>query len=304
MGGDGGTQASRWSRESRDASEQNNEPGGQQHGKDSCQPNQQWQKLREILGQIKDDLTKEEEETPRHQILIAAQEAIRHVEALSTRPVPQITQEKETKAQLNRIKAGIIKIQKETRKGGPLGPGVPPVQGQTWAAVAAQAARTVNTVAAPQRATVRVRLEEPQGQEPGELLKTIQRTIPSAYAVRTLNSGDVDVYVPSQTTKDQILNGPDALGIKILRKDYLLEVPGVPLKTPINSGRNADNSELTQSICEATKRLAPGIAISRIRWLHAPEAQAKRQANPSSAQREPKKTRGTLIIGVPTQAIQ
>ena len=226
------------------------------------------------------------------------------VEALATRPVPQTTQEKETKAQLDRIEAGITKIQKETRKGGPLGPGVPPVQGQTWAAVAAQAARTANTVAAPQRATVRVRLEESQGQEPGELLKTIQRTIPSAYALRTLNSGDVDVHVPSQTTKDQILNGPDAPGLKILRKDYLLEVPGVPLKTPINSGRNADNSELIQSICEATKRLVPGIAISRIRWLHAPEAQAKRQANPSSAQREPEKTRGTLIIGVPTQAIQ
>ena len=76
------------------------------------------------------------------------------------------------------------------------------MQGQTWAAVAAQAARTVNTVAAPQRATVRVRLEEPQGQEPGELLKTIWRIIPSAYAIHTLNSGDVNVYIPSQTIKD------------------------------------------------------------------------------------------------------
>ena len=132
------------------------------------------------------------------------------------------------------------------------------------AAIAAQAACTANTVMAPQRATVWVRLKKPQGQEPGELLKTIQRTIPSAYAVRTLNSRDIDVHVPSQITKDQILNGPDAPGLKILRKDYLLEVPGVPLKTPINSGRNADNLELIQSICEATKRPVPGIAISRI----------------------------------------
>ena len=95
MGDDGGTQASRWGR---DASELDHEPGGQQHGKDNRQPNQQWQKLNEILGQIKDDLTKEEEETPRHQILSAVQEAIRRVKTLSTRLGPQITQEKETKA--------------------------------------------------------------------------------------------------------------------------------------------------------------------------------------------------------------
>jgi hypothetical protein len=35
------------------------------------------------------------------------------------------------------------------------------------------------------------------------------------------------------------------LGLKILRKDYLLEVPRVLLKTLINSGRNIDNLELT-----------------------------------------------------------
>jgi len=42
--------------------------------------------------------------------------------------VPQTTQEQETKAQLNWIKASIKKIQKETRKGGPLGLRVPLVQ--------------------------------------------------------------------------------------------------------------------------------------------------------------------------------
>jgi hypothetical protein len=49
----------------------------------------------------------------------------------------------------------------------------------------------------PQRATIYIRLEEPQGYKPGELLKTIQRIILSVYAVHTLNSGDIDVYVPS-----------------------------------------------------------------------------------------------------------
>jgi len=37
------------------------------------------------------------------------------------------------------------------------------------------------------------------------------------------------------------LNGLDILGLKILKKDYLLEVPRVLLKTLINSRRNADN---------------------------------------------------------------
>jgi len=46
MGDDGGAQASRWSRESRDARELNHELGGQQREKDSYQ---QWQKLKETL---------------------------------------------------------------------------------------------------------------------------------------------------------------------------------------------------------------------------------------------------------------
>jgi len=66
MGDDRGTQASRWSDESRDAREPTYKPGGQQREKDNCQLNQQWQKLKEILRQIKDNLTKKEEETPRH----------------------------------------------------------------------------------------------------------------------------------------------------------------------------------------------------------------------------------------------
>ena len=136
------------------------------------------------------------------------------------------------------------------------------MQGQSWAAVAAQAAHMAKVVAIPQRTTVRVRLEESQGREPGELLEAIKKTIPSAYTVRTLRSGDIDIHIPSQATKDQILNGSDAPECKILRKDYLIEVPGIPLKTCIASSTNADNSELIQSICNATKCLVLGIMIS------------------------------------------
>ena len=137
--------------------------------------------------------------------------------------------------------------------------GATPTQGRSWAVVAAQAAHTVKAVATLQRTIVRICLEEPQGREPGELLEVVKKTISSAYMVHTLRSRDIDIHVPSQAMKDQILNGPDALGCKILRKDYLIEVLGIPLKTHMASDTNTDNSELIQSICDATKCLVPGV---------------------------------------------
>src|SRR5205814_1038622 len=134
-----------------------------------------------------------------------------------------------------------------------------------------------------------------------ELLETIRKAVPAAYAVRSLRSGDVDVHVPTQALKDQLLNGPDAPGCKILRKDYLIEVPGVPLTTKVASGKNADNSDTIRQICEATKCLVPGMAISRLHWLHDGDTPARRTP-PARATEKPPKTRGTLIIGLPTQA--
>ncbi len=299
MGGDGEEQATRtqrvcdvWADTARD---------GQPEEHETPQPDQDWKEIVLTLQKIKDDLTKEEDNIPRRRIAIDVERAIRRVKALETRLV---TSTGIKRTQLDRIEAGIKELRKETRQGGPHAGGPTQTQDRTWATVAAQAARTANAVAAPQRAMVRIRIEESQGKAPKELLEEIQKTIPAAYAVRTLKSGDVDVHVTSQAVKDQIINGPDTTGFKILRKDYLLEIPGVPLTTLVESGRNADNSELINSICEATKRLAPGVAISRIRWLHNPEELAKRQHNTGGTQKPPVKTRGTLIVGVPTQAIQ
>jgi hypothetical protein len=141
-------------------------------------------------------------------------------------------------------------------------------------------------------------MENSSGKQPGEVLSAVKQAIPSAIAVKTLKSGDIDVHVTSQKVKDQVLNGPTVQGIKILRRDYLLEIPGVDLTLQVNNGKNADNTELINTICAATKRIIPEITITRVRWLHNPEAQKKRNAA------RPMQTRGTLIIGVPTQAIQ
>jgi hypothetical protein len=304
MGDDEGTQPPRRHRDTRDAGGTRQPASGQQRDEQVSQPGQGWQEIIELLNKVKDNLTEEKEGSPQYRILPTVEKAIRRVNALQKRYEGHTTQGDNTKTQLDRIEAGVNEIRQEMRKGTPLNPGASPAQGRSWAVVAAQAAHTAKAIATPQRTTVRVRLEESQGREPGELLEIIKKTIPSAYAVRNLRSGDVDVHVPSQATKDQILNGPDAPGCKILRKDYLIEIPGVPLRTPVASGTNANNTELIHSICNATKRLVPGITIGRIRWLHAPGAPAKRKGAAGSIQKGPEKTRGTLVIGVPTQAIQ
>jgi len=68
--------------------------------------------------------------------------------------------QKKTKAQLNRIEAGIIKIQKKMCKRGPPSLEVPLVQYQTWAIITMQAAHIINTITALQKATVHVQFEE------------------------------------------------------------------------------------------------------------------------------------------------
>ena len=202
MGDDEGTQPLRRHRDMRnvrDAGGTQQPANGQQRDKQASQPGQDWQELIGLLKEIKDNLTKEEEVSPRYQILTMVGKAARRVNVLQKRYGEHITQSDSTKTQLDRIEAGINEIR---QKGIPPNPGAPPAQGRSWAAVAAQAAHTAKAIATPQRTTVRVRLEESQGREPGELLEIIKKTIPSTYAVRTLRSGDVYVHVPSQAIKD------------------------------------------------------------------------------------------------------
>jgi hypothetical protein len=96
------------------------------------------------------------------------------------------------------------------------------------------------------------------------------------------------------------LNGPNPPGFKVLRKDYLLEIPSVPLSTQVASGKNGDNQQLIQEICIETRRLIPGLAISRISWLH----DITSHTAATRAKGKPATARGTLVIGVPTQIFQ
>jgi hypothetical protein len=66
--------------------------------------------------------------------------------------------------------------------------------------------------------------------------------------IRQLRSGDIDITVPDEVTKDRAHGLLSTDDIKILRKDYLVEVLGVPLTTQVAYGKLADNSKLVEVI--------------------------------------------------------
>src|SRR5438045_5095079 len=122
----------------------------------------------------------------------------------------------------------------------------------------------VATSATPECAAIRIRLEGGKDKSLNEILTEAKKVIPGAYAVHPLKSGDIDIMVPDQATKDCILNQPEIEGCKILQQDYLIKVPWVPLSLCVNSGQEVDNSSIIQEICKGTKRTVPGIAINHI----------------------------------------
>ena len=64
----------------------------------------------------------------------------------------------------------------------------------------------------------------------------------------------------------------------------------------IQNRKTPENEAIIRNICQANKRMILQIAINRIRWLHDDKAQEERRKNG--------KTRGTVIISFPTQALQ
>ena len=56
-----------------------------------------------------------------------------------------------------------------------------------------------------------------------------------------------------QNTKDKALNQGEIAGYKVLRQDYLVEVPGVPLVMNIKHRKAVENGEVIKEIYTATK---------------------------------------------------
>jgi hypothetical protein len=101
--------------------------------------------------------------------------------------------------------------------------------------------------------TVRIQLAQAKGLESEQILQEVKKTIPGAAAVRVLRSGDIDVTVPDEATKDKVYTLPATEGLKVYRKDYTIEVPGVPVSLVVAEGPQANNTALATRIIDASK---------------------------------------------------
>ena len=251
-----------------------------------------WHTLVDGLNKIAGDLSKDKE-GEKHQESIL--ELTRQVHALWT----QVNQkENPAQNQLSRIEQ---KLDNLTVGGDSMNQAQMSMRGgrgsmnQTWAGVAAQGIRQAVEPLS-QRTAVRVRLSDSKGKSPTELLAAVKPLIAGAFAVKQLRSGDIEVAVPDQRTKDRVLNQPQTEDLRILRQDYPVELWGVPLSTLIDSGKNANNTALMQGICTASKAIIPTLNINKVRWLHTPKQHESRL--------QMGKTRGTIVVSLPTQALQ
>ncbi|KAI6249236.1 hypothetical protein HI914_02963 [Erysiphe necator] len=154
------------------------------------------------------------------------------------------------------------------------------------------------SVVAPPAAKAAVRIRVPGAEElqPAELLSIAKQKIKGAYAIRQMRSHDTEVFVQSSNHRDAALSMEQPKEFKILRKDFPVEIAGVPLSTKIASGKNADNTALISSLTNASKVRIPGLQINRIRWLQDGKEHEKA--------RKKGHTRGSVILSLPTEELQ
>ena len=177
-----------------------------------------------------------------------------------------------------------------------------PTDKNTWAAVTANGMRGAYTSQAesarnkPERHTVRVTMPNAKDQNEESILQTVKKAIPSAAAIRVLQSGDVDVTVPTEAAKEKAQGVQPTPELKVHRQDYMIELLGVPLSTKVALGKHADNGRLATAICEASGTLAPGLSVTRIQWLYS-QAQLERLQKAG-------KQRGSLLIGFQSQEMR
>lgn len=180
-----------------------------------------WQALKADLISVKEDLEKEERVsssfTQRLSNIIAR---VPHATHANTNPLG-------LEARLERIET-LLRAPKQ-----------PPTQATSWAKVAATITRQAGAPEAilPARHTVRVQMAQTQGKSNEEILREVKKTITGAAAVRILQSGDIDVTVPDEAAKDRAQGLPSTEELKIFKRDYLVEVPSVPLSVESHARR-------------------------------------------------------------------
>ena len=83
--------------------------------------------------------------------------------------------------------------------------------------------------------------------------------------IRVLHSGDIDVTVPDETAKDRVYRLLLIDELRIFKKDYLVELPEVPLSVRVVEEKRVDNSQLTAAIYVVSKTIILELQITRIR---------------------------------------
>jgi hypothetical protein len=174
------------------------------------------------------------------------------------------------------------------------------------ATVSSARSRTYAEIARTPSPTVRIHIEGDK-MDKAQLLDRVRNDVPSALAVRVLASGDVDVHVPSDQVKDAVMNGPDGKDFRIIRQAYMVEVMGVPLSTNARTEKGEEHEQKLwlQGVIASNRRHIAGLAIQSAVWVH-----KKKKEKPGLTPGQPqdqdgrRKTRGSLILRVPTRQIQ
>ena len=144
---------------------------------------------------------------------------------------------------------------------GPLRAGPPDLI--TWASVAA-GVRQAGALKAPQstRHTIRIQITQAKDIANEEILREIKKTISGVAAIYILKNGDIDITISDKASKNRVYSLPSITDLIILRKDYLIEMPEVPLSTQVAGGKNIDNIGFIKSIYIGSRGLTPSFQIT------------------------------------------
>ena len=95
-----------------------------------------------------------------------------------------------------------------------------PGQSKTWAKVAAKGMRQGGAPEAllPPRHTVRVQMAQAKGLSNDEILKEVKKTISGPATIRVLHSGDINVTVSDESSKDRAQGLPRQSNSRSLKK--------------------------------------------------------------------------------------
>ena len=145
----------------------------------------------------------------------------------------------------------------------------------------------------PPRPILRTHIDGANKSSAVDILTSIKKSFNHAIAVHKLPSGDVDIRFDTQAHRDAAAGRPSPPGVTVFNKQYLVEIPSVPITVRVRNHRQADNTEVCKEIEKASLKSCGTFKTKSIRWLHDPEKQGSKA-----------KTRGSLVLGVASEAEQ